>query len=73
MMKRPEKIHDLYADKNDCGLWNSCCDKWEKFLLSKKEIFGCKLGMNHCVSGTSDCKNQSVVNGCCKYYLPKKS
>jgi len=52
---------------------NSACDAWEKFLLSKKEIFGCKLGMNHCVSGTSDCKNQSVVNGCCKYYLPKKS
>jgi len=37
-MKRPEKIHDLYADKNDCAIWNNCCDKWEKFLPSEDEI-----------------------------------
>jgi len=38
-MKRPEKIHDLYADKNDCAIWNNCCDKWNKFLPSEDEIY----------------------------------
>ena len=70
-MERPEK-REKRNDSFAIG-YNAACDAWEKFLLSKKEIFGCKLGMNHCVSGTSDCKNQSVVNGCCKYYLPKQS
>ena len=40
------------------------------FVLKDRK-FGCKLGMNHCVSGTSDCEYQSVVDGYCKHYKPK--
>lgn len=36
------------------------------------EVFGCELGMNHCVTGTGDCDNQSVVDGYCKFYKPLK-
>ena len=32
----------------------------------KVETFGCELGMNHCVTGNSDCDSQSVCDGYCK-------
>jgi len=39
-------------------------------MTDKEKVFGCKLGKNHCVTGTGDCENQSVVDGYCRYYEP---
>jgi len=36
------------------------------------EVFGCKKGKNHCVSGFGDCENQSVYMGICIYYEPQQ-
>lgn len=45
----------------------------EPLVIKKNAVtFGCELGKNHCVTGTSNCLDQSVVEGYCKYYKPKK-
>ena len=53
------------------------CYKKAKIVKVEVEIrlvpgeFHCELGKNHCISGLSDCENQSVVNGYCKHFKPK--
>lgn len=37
---------------------------------AKIETFNCELGKNHCVTVTSDCEDQSVVDGHCIFYKP---
>lgn len=33
-----------------------------------ENVFPCELDRNHCVTGTSPCEFQRVIEGCCKYY-----